>query len=259
MSSVQLVESAPQNKKTALVTGGSRGIGTALCRVLAASGQRVLINYKDGESAAARVRQDILDTGGQADIVRFDVSDRESVVRGLDEIGSPGIDLLVNNAGILRDSLVSSLAMEDWRRVIETNFLGALNVYAATEHLLANSVAPTIVNIASIAGFAGGKGQAAYATSKAMLIAWTESLAQMAQREGSKLRAFAIAPGAVATDMVRNSPIYNDPRVLGSIPSNRFANPDEMGDLLSFIVTNRSVLANGSMWVADGGFTLSPK
>lgn len=245
------------SERTALVTGGSRGIGAATCRSLAAAGYHVYVNYRSHPEEAAAVVEGIRADGGRAEAIQFDVASADSLKRALQEAPITRLDVLVNNAGILKDNLVAATPEQDWKNVIATNFLGMVHTLTAALPLLQGASGPTVVNMASISGFRGGKGQSSYATSKAMVIEWTRQLAW--QHRESAMRFFAVSPGPVATEMVKRAPFYQDPHVRKMVPVNRFAEPEEIGQLVRFLVEQRGIVRSGYNWVADGGFTLAVK
>lgn len=243
--------------KTALVTGGSRGIGAAVCRSLAAAGYHVYVNYRSHPEEAAAVVGSIHAGGGSAEEIQFDVASADSLERALQAVSIARFDVLVNNAGILKDNLVAATSEQDWKSVIQTNFVGMVHTLKAALPFLQRASQPTVVNMASISGFRGGKGQSSYATSKAMVIEWTRQLAR--QYRESAIRFLAVSPGPVATEMVKRAPFYQDPHVRKMVPVNRFAEPEEIGRLVRFLVEQQGVVRSGYNWVADGGFTLAVK
>jgi 3-oxoacyl-[acyl-carrier protein] reductase len=243
--------------KNALITGGSRGIGAAICRVLAEADYNVYINYRAHDADARALRDAICSSGGRAQLLPFDVSNQASIVDALQSGSVSSLDVLVNNAGILRDNLLLGTSDKDWEDVISTNFLGMLNTFKSCLTALRSAPEATVVNIASISGFRGGKGQCSYAASKAMVIEWTRQMALQFGEES--MRFFSISPGPVVTEVLRGTPFYQNPKARGKIPLNRFAEPDEIGQLVLYLLNDGGGLQNGFNWIADGGFTLSPK
>ncbi len=243
--------------RVALVTGASRGIGAAIAEELAAAGFRVLINYSRDEAGAEGVLARIKDAGGEAQLLRCSVTEEAALRLAIGAAGFSRLDLLVNNAGILRDELVVQAEQEMWRRVVLTNFIGSLTAYRASERGLRESDDPRVISMASISAFAGGKGQSSYAASKAMLLEWSKQMA--AKREETGITFAAVSPGPVLTEMVRSTPFYSDPKAKNIIPMRRFGEPQDIAKIVRFLAEAPATLVNGCNWVADGGFTLSPK
>lgn len=243
--------------RKALVTGGSRGIGAAITKALARDGYEVIINYNRDYERAESVRADIANSGGRAQLAKFSVENDSEIKIGLTRLGISELDLLVNNAGILRDNLVISNPIADWKSVVHTNFLGAVFSYNNCRSLLLNTDRPRVINIASISGFMGGKGQASYATSKSMLLEWNRQMSK--SQDGAHIAFTAVSPGPVATDLVMQAPFYKDPNSQKMIPMRKFGSPGEIGELVSFIAQQPGKFLSGYNWIVDGGFTLSSK
>lgn len=243
------------SKKTALVTGGARGIGAAICRELVNAGYRVYVNCRRvSEETELLISQ--LNKTGEAETLLFNVTDKESLERAAGDLQGKKIDLLVNNAGILKDNLIYSIEEEDWRNILKTNFFGASAVYEAFKNNLDAADSPVVVNMGSISGVKPRPGQGAYAVSKAMIIEWTK---QMALENGDKTAFYCISPGPVATDMIKQAPWYNQPKAFDRIPLKRFAEPEEIGELVAALAETPRFMKNGSNIVLDGGFTCTAK
>ena len=188
------------NGKTAIVTGGSRGIGRAVAIALAEAGASVAIIYAGNTKAAEETKQAIEEKGAQAMVIQCDVSDEKAVadmVKAVKkELGR--VDILVNNAGITRDGLLMIMKEEDWQAVLNTNLNGAFHCTKAVSRLMMKQRSGSIINITSVVGETGNAGQANYAAAKAGLIGFTKSVAkELASRN---IRCNAVAPGCIATD-----------------------------------------------------------
>ena len=237
-----------------LVTGAERGIGAAIAHKLAAAGHFVLVNHRGTGELAEQVVASIRERGGQARSLRFDVCKPDSIAQALAEAKVEKLRVLVNNAGILRDNLLVATPSADFRSVLATNFAGMVETFRVCRPLLR---AGCVVNMSSISGLRGGRGQCSYASSKALVWAWTAELAR--QYGASGMRFYCVSPGPVATDMVKSSPIYQRSEAHKAIPVQRFGEPDEIADLVVRLSDAKSDLWNGCNWVVDGGFTLSMK
>ncbi len=192
--------------QVAIVTGASRGIGAAIARSLAAAGAHVVVNYRTQQDAADRVVADIVEHGGRADAVCFDVADGEGVdaaVRAAAErLGK--MDVLVNNAGVSADALILRTTEQDWHRVLDVNLKGVFNCTKAVARSMMRARYGRIINISSVVGVMGNAGQAAYAAAKAGIIGFTKSMArELASR---RITVNAVAPGFIETEMTADLP-----------------------------------------------------
>jgi len=239
--------------RIALVTGGSRGIGAAICAELGAAGATVVVNYVRDESAAAAVSARVRDAGGRTEAVQGDVSTAEGaaalVSRVESEVGP--IDILVNNAGITRDDLIMRLSEDDWRMVIDTNLGGAFFTCRALSRPMLKRRAGAIVNISSIVGVHGNAGQTNYAASKAGLIGLTKSLAK--ELGGRGIRVNAIAPGYIATELTDALPEEARTAILGNTPLGRLGEPDDVARAVRFLVSDAAGFITGDVLAVDGG------
>jgi len=230
----------------ALVTGSTRGIGLAAARRLAEDGFTVVVNGTDGE--AARARADEL--GGDA--LAFDVADADAVQAAARELFSrhKRLDVLVNNAGVLDDAL---LGMIDPRRTFEVNALGVLNTMQACARLLARGDGGAIVNVASIIGITGNRGQVAYGGSKAAVIGMTRSAAK---ELAPKVRVNAVAPGFIDTDMTRAlDPEIFEQRV-AAVGLGRAGTPEEVAEAIAWLASDRARYVTGQVLGVDGGMVI---
>ncbi|WP_024834481.1 SDR family NAD(P)-dependent oxidoreductase [Ruminiclostridium josui] len=245
------------DKKIALVTGGNKGIGAAICRKLASDGCYVCINSRNKENARDLL-DDIVASGGVGEIIEFDVrSPQEEIQKALNNFPFQRLDILVNNAGTLKDNLIYEVSNEDWNQVLDTNYFGALAVHSACLSRLRLSPNATVVNLCSISGVKPRKGQLPYAVSKAMLIEWTKQMGLRNRK--NDISYYAVSPGPVATDLIKSSPWYNDPKSTQRIPLGRYAEVEEIAEFISYLAEGNHVFENGSNIILDGGFTQTVK
>lgn len=238
--------------KYALITGGSRGIGKATCLHLAQKGIPIIINYQSNHDAAQEVLKQIEVLGGQAELLPFDVSDKESVDVALEdwENRHPDdyISILVNNAGIRKDNLLIFIQDHEWNKVIDVTLNGFFNV---TRRVLKNMLIKRygrIINMASLSGIKGLPGQTNYSAAKAALIGATKALAQeVAQR---KVTVNAVAPGFISTDMTEG---LDESTLKKMVPVGRFGNPEEVASLVGFLASEESAYITGEVISINGG------
>jgi 3-oxoacyl-[acyl-carrier protein] reductase len=230
--------------KTALVTGGSRGIGRAIALELGRAGASVVVGYRSGGDEAEAVAAEI---GGRA--VQADVSDAASA-RGLVEAAGD-LDILVNNAGITRDGLLARMSDEDWRDVIETNLSSMFYTCRAAARPMMKRRAGAIVNISSIVGVRGNPGQTNYAAAKAGIIGFTKSLARELGSRG--VRANVVAPGYVTTQLTDVLPEEARTAMLGATPLGRLGDPDDVAGAVRFLCSDEASFITGEVLLVDGG------
>jgi 3-oxoacyl-[acyl-carrier protein] reductase len=230
--------------KQALVTGGSRGIGRAIARQLAAAGASVVVGYRAGADEAEELAAEI---GGRA--VQADVSAPNEAARLVEEAGD--LDILVNNAGLTRDGLLARMSDDDWRVVIETNLSSVFYTCRAVTRPMMRKRAGTIVNVSSIVGVHGNGGQANYAASKAGIIGFTKSLARELGSRG--VRANVVAPGYVKTRLTDVLPEEATQVMLTSTPLGRLGEPDDVASAVRFLCSDEASFITGEVLLVDGG------
>jgi 3-oxoacyl-[acyl-carrier protein] reductase len=243
-----VAEFASLEGRVALVTGGSRGIGAAVSRELAAAGARVAVNFRTGKDAAEAVASEI---GGVA--VSADVSDPDQAQALVEQVESElgDVDILVNNAGVTRDTLIARMSDEDWDVVIDTNLRGAFNTSRAVARKMLRRRSGVIVNLTSVVGMHGNPGQVNYAASKAGLIGLTKALARELGSRG--VRVNAVAPGYIDTALT--DVLSEDLRgtILANTPLGRLGQPEDVAGAVRFLCSDEAAFVTGEVLLVDGG------
>ena len=236
-------------KRYALVTGGSRGIGRAICVRLAQEGYQVIINYASNEAEAKKTLE-MMD--GNGELLPFDVSDAEQTQAALSDWQQRHpddyIEVVVNNAGIRRDNVMALMPQDDWHRVVDITLSGFFNVTQPLLPAMQLHRFGRIVNMASVSGLKGLPGQTNYSAAKGGIIAATKALAQEVARRGITVN--AVAPGFIKTDMTE---ALDEAALKKMIPANRFGTPEEVADLVAFLVSPNAGYITGNVVSINGG------
>jgi len=242
--------------KVAVVTGGSRGIGRAICLHLAKMGARVVINYVSRPEAAEETRAQVEALGSECVVVKFDVADTSEVQEAFKQITAEcgRIDILVCNAGITRDGLLVKMKEEDWDQVMAVNLKGAFNCIKAGCRPMMKQRWGRIIIITSVVGFAGNAGQANYSAAKAGLVGLTRSTArELASRS---ITVNCVAPGYIDTEMTSELPEAVKEKILAEIPLNSLGKPEDIAGAVTYLasdaaryVTGQAIHVNGGMFM----------
>ena len=236
----------------ALVTGGSRGIGRAVCLKLAEAGFHILVNYRSGTAAAEETLDQIRQAGSDGESIAFDVADAAATRSALDKWAEQHpddyIEVVVNNAGIRHDNLMVFMPGEDWTSVLQTSLGGFFNVTQPLLQAMLTHRRGRVVNIVSLSGIKGMPGQTNYSAAKGGVIAATKALAQEVAKRGVTVN--AVAPGFVETDMTADL----DRKTLSKqIPVGRFGRPEEVADLVTFLASDKAAYITGEVISINGG------
>ena len=236
----------------ALITGGSRGIGRAICIKLAQKGYNILINYNSNEAAALETKQLVEYENGKAEILKFDVANRAETKMVLDkwlsENNEANITALINNAGIRKDNLMIWMEDNEWDEVMNISLGGFYNVTKTLlNHMIKNKFG-RIVNIVSLSGLKGLPGQTNYAASKAAVIGATKALSQEVGRRNITVN--SVAPGFIKTDMTKE---IDEKKYKTIIPMQRFGRPEEVANVVGFLVSDEASYITGEVIAVTGG------
>ena len=239
--------------KCAIVTGGSRGIGKAICLKIAEEHDyHLLINYNSNEAAALETLKEVEALGGTGEILKFDVADANQTQQVLTEWTEKNknaiVEVIVNNAGITKDNLFMWISQDDWSSVINTSLNGFYNVTHFFINPLLRNRFGRIVNIVSVSGLKGTPGQTNYSAAKAAVIGATKALAQEIAKRNVTVN--AVAPGFIETDMTDE---LDQQELKKMIPANRFGKAEEVADLVSFLVSTKSSYITGEVININGG------
>lgn len=243
-------------RKTALITGGARGIGRTIALKYARSGYDVIINYNGSKEAAEKTKQEAESFGVKAMCIQADVSDYDSVKAMVETImeNFGRIDVLVNNSGITKDGLLIRMTPDDFNRVINVNLTGAFNCIQNVTRIMMKQKSGSIINLSSVVGIIGNAGQANYAASKAGIIGLTKSCAkELASRN---IRVNAIAPGFIETDMTAALKEADKEKMLSAIPLKKFGTPEQVADVCYALSTEAFSYVTGQVIHVDGGMVM---
>ena len=242
--------------KTALVTGGTRGIGRAIVEALAAAGANVAFTYRSSTEAAEALVDELEAQGTEALSLQGDVANLDTAQDHVDAVLDrwETLDVLVNNAGITRDGLMLRLTEEDWDDVIDTNLKGVFNYAKAAYRPMMGQRSGAIVNISSVVGTSGNAGQTNYAASKAGIVGFSKSLAK--ELGGRNVRVNVVAPGYVQTDMTDE--LSDDARegILDAVPLDRLAEPDDVAQAVLYLASPAAAYVTGHVLHVDGGLSM---
>ena len=242
--------------QVAIVTGASRGIGRSIALALAAEGAKVVVNYASSSAAADAVVQEISAMGQNAIALQADVAQAEQVDALFNAVMEKWgrIDVLVNNAGIARDTLLLRMKLEDWQAVIDLNLTGVFLCTKAASKIMLKQKAGRIINLTSVVGETGNAGQANYSAAKAGVIGFTRTVAKELSSRGITVN--AVAPGFITTDMTAD--LQNNDAILKLIPLGRYGHPDEVAGLIRFLAADSAAAyITGQVINIDGGMVMA--
>lgn len=239
--------------KCALITGGSRGIGSAICQKLAIDSKyHILINYQSNKEAAKKTLEEVIKNGGTGEILQFNVADFEEVKLVLTQWQEANpeaiVEAIVNNAGITKDGLFMWMSPEDWSSVINISLNGFFNVTNFFIQKMLRNKYGRIVNVVSLSGVKGTAGQTNYSAAKGAVVAATKALAQEVAKRNITVN--AVAPGFIKTDMTSQ---LDEKELIKMVPVNRFGEAEEVADLVSFLVSKKSSYITGEVININGG------
>jgi len=239
--------------KVALITGGSRGIGKSISKRLASQGATVVINYIQNETAAENTKKEIEESGGQVFTSKFDVADFDAVHEEVDKIIEKlgGLHILINNAGITKDTLLMRMKEEDWDNVISINLKGIFNCTKAVTRNMFKQREGRIVNLTSVVGEMGNAGQTNYAASKAGIIGFTKACAREMASRGITVN--AVSPGFIKTEITDELTEELKKDYISRIPLNRFGTPEDIAAAVAFLVSDDAAYITGEVFRVNGG------
>ena len=243
-------------KQTAIVTGGSRGIGRAVAMRLAKDGMNLVINYRGNSAAAEETERLCRDLGAEVLLVQGDVSRAEDceklAAQAKETFGR--VDVLVNNAGITRDGLLARMTEEDFRAVLDVNLVGPWNMMKAVNRIMMKQRYGRIVNLSSVTGLMGNMGQTNYAAAKAGIVGMTKSYAREVASRGITVN--AVAPGFIDTDMTEAMPEGAKDKIITGIPMGRTGKPEDVAEAVAFLASEQAGYITGEVLRVDGGMAM---
>lgn len=243
-------------KQTAIVTGGSRGIGRAVAVRLAKDGMNLVINYRGNSAAAEETEQLCRELGAEVLLVQGDVSRAEDceklAAQAKEAFGR--VDVLVNNAGITRDGLLARMTEEDFRAVLDVNLVGPWNMMKAVNRIMMKQRYGRIVNLSSVTGLMGNMGQTNYAAAKAGILGMTKSYAREVASRGITVN--AVAPGFIDTDMTEAMPEGAKDKIITGIPMGRTGKPEDVAEAVAFLASEQAGYITGEVLRVDGGMAM---
>ena len=243
-------------KQTAIVTGGSRGIGRAVAVRLAKDGMNLVINYRGNSAAAEETERLCRELGAEVLLVQGDVSRAEDCEKlAAQAKGAFGrVDVLVNNAGITRDGLLARMTEEDFRAVLDVNLVGPWNMMKAVNRIMMKQRYGRIVNLSSVTGLMGNMGQTNYAAAKAGILGMTKSYAREVAGRGITVN--AVAPGFIDTDMTEAMPEGAKDKIITGIPMGRTGKPEDVAEAVAFLASEQAGYIPGEVLRVDGGMAM---
>lgn len=243
-------------KQTAIVTGGSRGIGRAVAVRLAKDGMNLVINYRGDSAAAEETERLCRELGAEVLLVQGDVSRAEDceklAAQAKEAFGR--VDVLVNNAGITRDGLLARMTEEDFRAVLDVNLVGPWNMMKAVNRIMMKQRYGRIVNLSSVTGLMGNMGQTNYAAAKAGILGMTKSYAREVASRGITVN--AVAPGFIDTDMTGAMPEGAKDKIITGIPMGRTGKPEDVAETVAFLASEQAGYITGEVLRVDGGMAM---
>lgn len=243
-------------KQTAIVTGGSRGIGRAVAVRLAKDGMNLVINYRGNSAAAEETERLCRELGAEVLLVQGDVSRAEDceklAAQAKEAFGR--VDVLVNNAGITRDGLLARMTEEDFRAVLDVNLVGSWNMMKAVNRIMMKQRYGRIVNLSSVTGLMGNMGQTNYAAAKAGILGMTKSYAREVASRGITVN--AVAPGFIDTDMTEAMPEGAKDKIVTEIPMGRTGKPEDVAEAVAFLTSEQAGYITGEVLRVDGGMAM---
>lgn len=242
--------------KSAIITGGSRGIGRAITASFLQLGANVTIVFKSNLKDAESLSDELNEYKDQIQIVQGDISNEEDIKNIIEKSNNAygDLDILVNNAGITSDTLLVRMKQEDWSKVIDINLTGTFNMTKAVMRGMIKNKYGRIINISSVVGEIGNLGQSNYSAAKAGIIGFTKSIAREVATRGITVN--AIAPGFVETEMTDNLSDQQKEMILNAIPMNRYASPDDIANAVSFLASDNASYITGQTLNVDGGLVM---
>ena len=242
--------------KTALVTGASKGIGRAISLELARMGVKVAVNYNSSRSEAEEVVKTIVDKGGEALKVQADVSDLDQVNGMVDSVNDAwgGVNILVNNAGIINDGLLMRMSDEAWHRVMGVNLNGTFYCTRATLRHMVRERWGRVINIGSVVGIRGNVGQTNYSSSKAAIIGFTKSLAKEVATRNITVN--AVTPGYISTETVAGLSQRQKDTIMTWIPQGKFGNTEDIAHMVGYLASEKASYVTGQIISVDGGMAI---
>lgn len=243
-------------KQTAIVTGGSRGIGRAVAVRLAKDGMNLVINYRGNSAAAEETERLCRELGAEVLLVQGDVSCAEDCEKLAAQVKEAfgRVDVLVNNAGITRDGLLARMTEEDFRTVLDVNLVGPWNMIKAVNRIMMKQRYGRIVNLSSVTGLMGNMGQTNYAAAKAGILGMTKSYAREVAGRGITVN--AVAPGFIDTDMTEAMPEGAKDKIITGIPMGRTGKPEDVAEAVAFLASEQAGYITGEVLRVDGGMAM---